>query len=83
MKKDALGNFRSHEKSDCHDIGETFEYIVSIYRHVGSSSTLRGQNLKRALYVSDIGGPTMVGVDAAGKILILNPLEWLKTASPG
>ena len=49
MKKDALGNFRSPEKSDCHDIGETFEYIVSIYRHVGSSSTLRGQNLKRAL----------------------------------
>ena len=49
MKKDALGNFRSHEKSDSRDIGETFEYVVSIYKPAGSSSTLRGSNLKRAL----------------------------------
>ena len=30
--KDALDNFRSHEESDCQDIGETFEYIVPQYR---------------------------------------------------
>ena len=33
----------------CHNIGETFEYIVAIYRAFGSSATLRGPNLKRAL----------------------------------
>ena len=58
------------------------QFHYSKCRAVGSSSILRGPNLKRALYVSDVGSPTMVGADAPREVLILNPLEWLKTAFP-
>ena len=55
-----------------------------LIRAVGSFSTLGGgeANLKRALYVSGVGGSTMVGADAPGENFDFKPSSMAKNGFP-
>ena len=58
------------------------QFHYSKCRAVGSSSILRGPNLKRALYVSDVGSPTMVGADAPRENFNFKPSRMAKNGFP-